>query len=126
VREEGRTYVKTKSATTVEQLVSETDHVQLTRLVTEQAWRADQGRANRIHELYVDDGELIVGPTPLRGREPILAWGRQIVENPPWRSISRSLLTNAQWIGAVPRCPNIESLAFIGAVQQALTTANHA
>jgi SnoaL-like domain len=69
---------QTKSATTVEQLVSETDHVQLSRLVTEHAWRADHGRADTIHELYVDDGELIVGPTPLRGREAILEWGRQL------------------------------------------------
>jgi hypothetical protein len=58
---------QTKSGTTAEQLDSETDHVQLSRLVTEHAWRADQGRADTIHELYVDDGELIVGPTPLRG-----------------------------------------------------------
>ena len=87
---EGKEYVsQTKSATTVEQLVSETDHVQLSRLVTEHAWRVDHGRADTIHELYVDDGELIVGPTPLRGRAAILEWGRQLVENPPWRSMLR-------------------------------------
>jgi len=39
------------SATATEQLVSETDHVQLSRLVTEHAWRADNGRADTIHEL---------------------------------------------------------------------------
>jgi hypothetical protein len=85
---EGKEYVsQTKSGVTAEQLVSETDHVQLSRVVTEHAWRADQARADTIHELYVDDGELIVGPTPLRGREAILEWGRQLVENPPWRSV---------------------------------------
>ena len=52
---------QTKSGTTVEQLVSETDHLQLSRLVTEHAWRADQGRADTIHELYVDDGNLSLG-----------------------------------------------------------------
>jgi hypothetical protein len=56
---------QTKSGTT-DQLVSDTDHVQLSRLVTEHAWRA-----NTIHELYVDD-ELVVGPTPFCGREAIL------------------------------------------------------
>lgn len=78
---------QTKSGPTVEELVSETDHVQLSRLVTEYAWRADNGRADTIHELYIDDGELIVGPTPLRGREAILEWGRELVANAPWRSI---------------------------------------
>src|SRR6266581_1388337 len=78
---------QTKSGTTAEQLVSETDHVQLSRLVTEHAWRADNGRADTIHELYVNDGELIVGPTPFHGRGAILESGRQLVENPPWRSI---------------------------------------
>jgi hypothetical protein len=74
-------------ATTAEQLVSETDHVQLSRLVTEHAWRADNGQADRIHELYVEDGELILPPTTLRGRQAIYEWGRQLVEAPSWRCI---------------------------------------
>ena len=53
---------QTKSATTAEQLVSETDHVQLSRLVIEHAWSVDNGRADTIHELYVDDGELTLPP----------------------------------------------------------------
>ena len=89
--------LETKSGTTAEQLVSEPDHLQLSRLVTEHAWRADNGRADTIHELYVDDGELVVGPTPLRGREAILDWGRQLVENPPWRSI-RHVCGNMRFI----------------------------
>ena len=51
-----------ENATTVDQLVSETDYVQLSRLVIEHAWRADNGRADTIHELYVDDGELTLPP----------------------------------------------------------------
>jgi len=42
---------QTKSGPTAELLVSEADHVQLSRLVTEHAWRADNGRAVTIHEL---------------------------------------------------------------------------
>ena len=53
---------QTKSGTAVEQLVGEIDHVQLSRLVTEHAWRVDHGRADTIHELYVDDGELTLPP----------------------------------------------------------------
>ena len=92
---------QTKSAITVEQLVSEADHVQLSRLFTEHAWRADQGRVDTIHELYVDDGELSLGPTPLRGREAILEWGRQLVENPPWRSI-RHVCGNMRFVSDGP------------------------
>ena len=78
---------QTKSATTAEQLVSETDHVQLSRLVTEHAWRVDNGRADTVHELYVDDGELTLPPGPVRGRDALRAWGRQIVDNTPWQTI---------------------------------------
>jgi len=75
------------SATTEAKLVSEADYVELSRLVIEHGWRTDHGRADTVHELYVDEGELTIGPTPLRGHDSILEWGRQLVENPPWRSI---------------------------------------
>ena len=90
-----------KSGTTAEHLVSEADHVQLSRLVTEHAWRADNGRADTIQELYVDDGELMLGPTPLRGREAILEWGRQLVANPPWRVI-RHVCGNMRFVSNGP------------------------
>ena len=70
-----------------QQLVSDADYVQLSRLVSEHAWRSDAGRADTLHELYVDDGELILGPTPLRGRQAIRDWGRKLVAAPPWRVI---------------------------------------
>ena len=72
--------------TNEEQLVSGADYVELSRLVIEHAWRVDNGRADTVHELYVDDGVLDVG-TPLRGREAIREWGRQLVAAAPWRSI---------------------------------------
>src|SRR6266478_7752047 len=80
---------QTKSALAPDQfpLVTESDYVQLSRLVLEHAWRADNGRADTIHELYVDDGVLDLPPTPLRGRQAIQEWGRQLVETPPWRII---------------------------------------
>ena len=92
---------QTKSGPIVEKLVSEADHVQLSRLVTEHAWRADNGRADTIHELYIDDGELSLGPSSLRGREAILEWGRQLVENPPWRSI-RHVCGNMRFVSDGP------------------------
>ena len=63
------------------------DYVQLSRLVIKDGWRVDNGRADTVHELYVDDGELNVPPMPLRGRQALIEWGRQLVEAPPWRSI---------------------------------------
>ena len=66
------------------------------RLVTEHAWRVDQGRADTVHELYVDDGVLDVG-TPLRGRQAIREWGRQLVEGPPARPI-RHVCGNVRFI----------------------------
>jgi len=83
-------------ATTAEQLVSETDHVGLSRLVTEHAWRVDHGRADTVHELYVDNGVLDVG-TPVRGREAIREWGRQLVAAAPWRSI-RHVCANMRFV----------------------------
>jgi len=73
-----------------EQLVNETDYIQLTRLVMEHGWRTDNGIADTIHELYVDDGELLLPGTPLRGRQAIREWGKQIAQSPPWRSIRHS------------------------------------
>jgi len=69
------------------QLVNEPDHVELSRLVIEHAWRADNGLSDTIHELYVDDGELILPSGPIRGQEAIREWGKKIVANTPWRCI---------------------------------------
>ena len=78
---------QSKSAIANVQVVSESDHVQLSRLVTEHAWRVDNGRADTLHELYIDEGELMLPPGPVRGREALLEWGRQIVDNTSWKTI---------------------------------------
>jgi hypothetical protein len=69
------------------QPVSETDYVELSRLVIEHAWRTDNGRADTLFELWAEDGELDLGSTALRGRQAIADWGRQLVDNPPWLTI---------------------------------------
>ena len=91
------TDVRSGSDTTSDELVSDADHLQLCRLVTEHAWRTDNGRADTLHELYVEDGELEQGSTPLRGRQAIHEWGRQLVENPPWNAI-RHVCTNMRFV----------------------------
>src|SRR3981081_751574 len=60
-----------------EQVVGETDYLQLAQLVTEIAWRIDHGQADTVHELFVDEGEMSLGQTILRGREEIRQGGRK-------------------------------------------------
>jgi len=85
----------------VDQLVSDADHLQLSRLVTEHVWRSNAGRADTLHELYVDQGELNLGTTSLRGREAIQEWGRRLVASPPWRMI-RHICGNMRFIAIGP------------------------
>lgn len=59
-----------------EQLVSDADHVTLSRLVVEITWRIDHGQADRVWELFVPDGVLDSGGTPLVGHDAIRDWGR--------------------------------------------------
>jgi hypothetical protein len=59
------------------QLVGDADHLQLARLVTEISWRIDHGMADRVDELFVDEGEMVLGQTTMRGREEIREWGRK-------------------------------------------------
>jgi hypothetical protein len=60
----------------LEQLVSEADHLALSRLVEEISWRIDHGRADSVWELFVPDGVLTTSGTPLIGHDAIRAWGR--------------------------------------------------
>ena len=87
--------------TSDEQLVSDADYVQLCRLVTEHAWRTDNGRSDTVHQLYVEDGELDLGSRPLRGSQAIYQWGRQLVENPPWNAIRR-MCANMRFVSDRP------------------------
>jgi hypothetical protein len=59
-----------------EQLLSDADHVALSRLVAEISWRIDHGKADTVWELFVPDGVLDTGGTPLAGHQAIREWGR--------------------------------------------------
>jgi hypothetical protein len=57
-------------------LVSDADHVTLSRLVEECLWRVDHGLGNTVHELFTDDGEIwFEGKLFCRGHEALRAWG---------------------------------------------------
>jgi len=62
-----------------EQLVSDADHLSLSRLVVEVSWRIDHGRADTVWELFVADGVLDTGGTPLVGHDAIRQWGQERV-----------------------------------------------
>jgi hypothetical protein len=64
---------------TAQELVSDADHVQLSRLVIEAAWRVDLGRSDTLYELFSASGELDLGETTMRGQEQIHEWGRAVV-----------------------------------------------
>jgi hypothetical protein len=49
--------------------------------MTESAWRVDEGTSDMLSELFLDDGELVIGDTVHKGRAAIHAWGRHLVLN---------------------------------------------
>ncbi len=64
-------------------LVNPLDHVELTQLLNEIVWRVDNRSAATIHELFVEDGSLQVGPTPVIGWKDLSEWGKALDVNPP-------------------------------------------
>jgi SnoaL-like domain len=67
--------------------VSDADHVQLERLVTEAAWRVDEGRSDTLYELFVEDGMLLLGNSELKGHDAIRNWGRQLEDAHTYKCI---------------------------------------
>jgi SnoaL-like protein len=65
------------------QLVSDADHIQLSRLVTEITWRIDHRQADTIDELFAHDGVLNIGERNLEGRQQIKEWGTTVVDAYP-------------------------------------------
>jgi SnoaL-like domain len=63
-----------------QQQVTDADYLQLSRLVIEAAWRVDVGRADTLHEVFVDDGTLAISDGTLQGREQIRQWGQDAVD----------------------------------------------
>ena len=60
--------------------VGDADHVQLSRLVVEAAWRVDLGTADTLCELFVENGTLTLDDAVLNGWEQIREWGPSAVE----------------------------------------------
>ncbi len=80
-------------------LVSNADHLALERLVTEAAWRVDEGMSDRLAELFVGDGEFVLGETVHRGRAAIREWGRRLDEARTYKRI-RHVAGNMRFVAA--------------------------
>jgi hypothetical protein len=50
------------------------DRQELTDLIVEHAWLLDHDQWHQVADLYLDDGSMIFGDTPLQGRSALLAW----------------------------------------------------
>ena len=68
-------------------LVSDADHVELERLVTEAAWRVDEGNADTLYELFTEDGVLVLGTSEIKGRDAIRTWGQKLAEDQTYKCI---------------------------------------
>ena len=71
-----------------EQLVSDTDHVALSRLVEEISWRIDHGRADSVWELFVPDGVLATSGAPWSVTTPSAPGARPAPPRPRGRGTS--------------------------------------
>lgn len=79
------------------ELVSDADHVELERLVTEAAWRVDEGKSDTLHELFAHDGELVIGETAFKGPAAIREWGRQLEAAQTYKCI-RHVVSNMRFV----------------------------
>src|SRR4051812_1986620 len=78
-------------------LVNDADHLALERLVIEAAWRGDDGNSDTLEELFVEDGELVIGDTVLKGRAAIREWGRTLEDTRRFKRI-RHVATNMRFV----------------------------
>jgi hypothetical protein len=92
----------TRPVASAHEFVTDADFVQLSRLVIEHSYRADNGLADTLHELYIDDGELDLGAgSTIRGRRALREWGRELVEHAPWRA-TRHVASNMRFLSDGP------------------------
>ena len=78
-------------------LVSDADHVELSRLLAEIAWRLDNHQARTVYELATEDVRFHVGPEPIVGRDALKTWGEQFDQADPLPGIRHSL-SNARFV----------------------------
>jgi len=78
--------------------VPDADHVELSRLVQEIAWRIDNLKAATVVELVTDDVEFRADPdNPVLGREAFAAWGEGFDAANPLPGIRHSV-SNARFV----------------------------
>ena len=75
------------------ELVADSDHIQLTRLALEVAWRVDVGEAATLPELFTEDGWIATLGEPSVGHAAIQSWGLMMDTDSPIPGV-RHVLTN--------------------------------
>ena len=74
-------------------LVTDSDHIELTRLALEVAWRVDIGQAETLPELFAEDGWIATLGEPNVGHAAIRSWGLMMDTDSPIPGV-RHVLTN--------------------------------
>jgi hypothetical protein len=90
------------STSTGQQLVDDTDHVQLQRLAIELSWRLDNGLGWTIPELFTEDGSIATLGEPVVGHEALGAWGRMMDSDESPIPGVRHVLTNLRFTADGP------------------------
>ena len=75
------------------ELIADSDHIQLTRLALEVAWRVDIGEAATLPELFTEDGWIATLGEPSVGHAAIQSWGLMMDTDSPIPGV-RHVLTN--------------------------------
>lgn len=90
-----------RTSSSLPALVSDADHVELSRLLVELNWRLDNHQAGALHELVTDDIVFQIGDEPVVGRDALKAWGEWFDETDPLPGIRHSL-SNPRFVSNGP------------------------
>ena len=82
-------------------LVADSDHIQLTRLALEVAWRVDIGVAETLPDLFTEDGWIATLGEPSVGHAAIRSWGLMMDTASPIPGV-RHVLTNFRFTTEAP------------------------
>ena len=82
-------------------LVTDSDHIELTRLALEVAWRVDIGQAETLPEFFTEDGWIATLGEPNVGHAAIRSWGQMMDTDSPIPGV-RHVLTNFRFTAEGP------------------------
>jgi hypothetical protein len=78
-----------------DQSLSRDDRDAISRLIIELAWRIDHGQADRVAELFVENGTMTLGGPTLSGHDALRKWGLERSKE----RLTRHVCTNIRIVG---------------------------